>query len=1155
MCSSWWYEHLVLIDLARVGFSANALVQFEDVMGRPVVEIQLLGPVEVTLDHQKVDLGGTKQRMFLALLAAHLGAPVSVDRCVEALWGNDTRRGDVGHSLQTYASNLRSLLDPSRLGLIERTDGGYRLNPDLVTVDAAVFEQGVQQPGGDDTNDGLTNVFDLWRGRPLGDLADEPWAREIVAHWDRLHLEALDRWIAARLGRGQHLELVNELERLVAEHPFREPFWGHLMLALYRGGRQADALRAFQRVRRILGEELGIEPGPSLQELEERILVQDPTLELEVSTPHNLPEERSSFVGRTAVIEEVVRLFESGRLLTLTGAAGVGKTRLGVQIARSLLERFPHGVWFVDLARLVDDDQVMARIAAVLGVELQAYRSLEQVIPETIGHRRMLVVLDNCEHLIESSARAAHVLLDAVNVKVLATSREPLRVQGEVAYRVSSMEVPPSGSSPASASETEAVELFVERARASDPGFELDSSNLEAVVSLCRHLDGIPLAIELAAARIPAVTPAQLDAQLDDRFEILTGGARTALPRHRTLKAAIEWSYQLLTEQEQQVFNRLGVAVGSFDLDAVAAIGGYDQTTTINLIDQLVAKCMVTIEATNDRRRYRLLESLRRYAVDNLERDEEEASNVREDHAHYYSYRLGELEDKHLFPIEDLDNLRKATRWMVRHAPTSLLVEHLKNIWSVYRHHTWYAEATTIFENATDRPDIHPHDVAWLHIRTANAFRQRGQNDRAEDHLRKSMRQLGRRIPTSGVGWSLRLTRELLKYLARRLTGTPVGARNSTHRAAARLRGEALAEISRVLYVTQRELAVSATSLWALNECELAQDPLLSADAHGGVGLASGVGGLHRLASSYIRRSTALAASTDPSENPARHALLHLTAGVYWLSVGAWPEAMSQTETAISIGHSYDAWVEDASALIHAIAAHLTGDGTRGFKEAQQVPQRSRERGSFATELWGLLVMAEIALAHDQAHLAEPWLDRAGEVVDRVNQPGDRARTLILQARVLTSRGADERRILDLLTEASCLVANGPPRQPYELETSAGLAEVPLSLLESGVESQAETHELARTGTKTLRAFTRSAPLAKPRHYLVKGRIALHQGRARSAIRLFERSAKTAKEMGMPLEEAKAHQWLAKAHTDPTPQQYHRERAHSITDQIVPPSL
>lgn len=1113
-----------------------------------------MGPVEVAHDQKKVDLGRTKPRTFLALLAAHVGTPVSVDRCVEALWGDDAR-GDVRHALQTYVSNLRSLLDPSRLGLIESTGDGYRLNPDLVTVDAAVFEEAVSQASGDDTADGLSEVLELWRGRPLGDLADKPWARDIVAHWERLHLEAMDRWITARLARGEHQGLVDELERTVAQHPFREPFWGHLMLALYRGGRQADALQAFQRARRILGEELGIEPGPDLRELEERILLQDPTLDLEMETPHNLPEERSSFIGRNTVIEEVLKLFESGRLLTLTGPAGVGKTRLGIRTARNLLEQFPHGVWFVDLARLVDDYQVMTRIAAILGIEPQAYRPLEQAIPETVGHRRLLVVLDNCEHLIEASARAAHTLLAAANVKVLATSREPLRVQGEVAWRVPSMEVPPADSSPDSGAEAEAVELFAARARASDPEFELDASNFAAVASLCRHLDGIPLAIELAAVRTPVVTPEHLDTQIGDRFELLTDGARTALPRHRTLKAAIEWSYQLLTEQERQMFDRLGVVVGSFDLDAAVAIGSYDQTTTLNLVNQLVAKSMLTIEASTDEQRYRLLESLRQYALDNLDRNEREAEKTRGRHAHHYAGRLDGLKDKHRFANEDLDNLREATDWMTRHAPTQGLVEHLKNIWPVYRLHNWYAEATTIFEQATNRPDLNPHDEAWLHIRIANSCHQQGQNDQAEDHLRQGMKQLDRRIPTSGVGWFLRLTRELLKHLTQRVTGAPGGSRHPSKREPARLRTEALVELTRVFYATQRELVASVVGFWQLSESELSQDLLLSAGAHSAAGLGFGIGGLHRLASSYVRRSTELAECTDPSENPVQRALLHMTAGLYWLSVGAWSQAKSQTETAMSISHSYDAWVEDSSALIHAIASHLTGESARGFEEALQVHQRSRERGSFTTELWGLLIVTEIAMAHDQAHLARPWLDRAAEVVDRVNQPGDRARRYVLQARILVSQGADERKILDLVKEASRVVADRPPRQTYELETCAGLAEVPLDLLESGADSQTEALELVRTGAKTLQSFRRGVPIAKPRQYLVRGRVALYQSRARAALRLFERSARTAKEMGLPLEEAKARERLAKAHTDPTQQRYHSKRLNAIREQVGAPSL
>lgn len=300
-----------------------------------MLEVRLLGSVEALWNGDPVDLGGRKQRTVLAVLASRLGDRVSEDQLIQAVWG-DEASDVVVRSLQTYVSNLRSLLDPEREGLIQRHEGGYRLSSELADVDACRFEEiltgDVERGVGE-----LSEALELWRGRPLGELGDEVWASEVVAHWERLRLDGIVRLVGARLEEGDHAELVDELEGLVASHPLHEPFWGHLMLALYRCGRQADALDAYRRASRVLGDELGIEPGPDLRDLEERILLQDPSLAAPTRTPNNLSAERTQLIGRESEIEEVSRLLEGARMVTLTGAGGVGKTRLAQAVALRLL--------------------------------------------------------------------------------------------------------------------------------------------------------------------------------------------------------------------------------------------------------------------------------------------------------------------------------------------------------------------------------------------------------------------------------------------------------------------------------------------------------------------------------------------------------------------------------------------------------------------------------------------------------------------------------------------------------------------------------------------------------------------------------------------------------------------------------------------------
>ena len=581
-----------------------------------MVEIRLLGPIEVIFDAEPVDVGGIKQRTVLAVLASRVGEWVSEDRLIHAVWGEDSPENAL-RSLQTYISNLRSLLDPDREGLIHRAHAAYRLNPELVDVDVEFFEETLNGSA-DRPVDELRSALDSWRGRPLAELADEEWASELVAHWERIRREGMGRLMEARLEEGEHAELIDELETLVNAHPLHEPFWGLLMLALYRSGRQAEALESYKRASRALGDELGIEPGAALQDLEEKILLQDPSLAAPTRTPNNLPSERTRLIGRESEIAEVLRLLESTRLLTLTGAGGVGKTRLAQAVGRELLDEYSDGVWFVDLAPLAEADLVMKRIAAVLDVEAPVLRPVEEVVVETIGNQRMLFVLDNCEHLIEAAANAAGSLLEPSSVRVLATSRETLRVDGELAWRVPSLQTPPEGAEPALVGSNEAVELFTLRARSVEPGFGIGAGNSDAVASLCRRLDGIPLAIELAAARISTLTPQELDQRLDECLALLTGGSRTALSRHRTLGASIDWSYQLLSPRERDLFNRLSVFAGPFDIDAVISVSPYGELETLDSVGSLVLKSMLIPQNHATQKRFRMLETLRDFGMERL---------------------------------------------------------------------------------------------------------------------------------------------------------------------------------------------------------------------------------------------------------------------------------------------------------------------------------------------------------------------------------------------------------------------------------------------------------------------------------------------------------------------------------------------------------
>jgi non-specific serine/threonine protein kinase len=386
-----------------------------------------------------------------------------------------------------------------------------------------------------------------------------------------------------------------------------------------------------------------MEPGPGLRRLLQRILDQDPELEnvrrrtgAAAATPgaavrprHNLPIELTSFVGRKQELGEICALLKERRLLTLTGAGGSGKTRLALRAARDAVEHHPDGVWVVELAPLSDPALVAGAMAAAIGIRAQGWTPVE-ALKRSLHDSSLLIVLDNCEHMVDTCAELTHELLSSCAcVRILATSRQPLGVGSEVAWPLPGLELPLSGAAASleEIGECAAVRLFVERAAAARPGFALDSGAAGAVAEICRRLDGIPLAIELAAARTRTLSPDEILQRLDDRFGLLTGGARDALPRHQTLQATIDWSHDLLTERERVLFRRLSVFAGGWTLDdaeEVCADSWLPAPDVLDVLGELVIKSLVAAEPDRAQTtRYGMLETLRVYSANQLERADE----------------------------------------------------------------------------------------------------------------------------------------------------------------------------------------------------------------------------------------------------------------------------------------------------------------------------------------------------------------------------------------------------------------------------------------------------------------------------------------------------------------------------------------------------
>ena len=635
-----------------------------------MLEFRVLGPLQVAKEGRLLPLGGSKQRGLLALLLLDRNRVVPRDRLVDLLWG-ESPPASAANSIQIYVSKLRRLLGDGATagaGAIVTERPGYRLRVPPGELDADRFERLIAE-GSEALRAGeaeraektFADAVALWRGPPFADFTAEPFAQAEIARLEQLRLRALDQRIDAQLLLGHHFEVLADLAMLIDQNPLEERLRAQQMVALYRSGRQADALAAYQDFRRLLGDELGLDPSPDLREIERKVLRHDPALVASAApsqgaepsppapaelppaaslTQTNLPVPLTPLIGREQELEEAGRLLRAHRLITLTGPGGSGKTRLALQLAADALEDFPDGVVWVPLQALRDPELVLPTIALALGTA--------ETMTEDSADRRLLLVLDNFEQLLASASRLGTLSAQLPHLKLLVTSREPLHLGAEYEYPVAPLR------------EREAVALFIERATATKPDFTDDG----AVVEICRRLDCLPLALELAAARIKALSAAELLKRLDKRLPLLTGGSRDAPERQRTLRATIAWSYELLAPDEQRAFSRLAVFAGGCTLDAAEEACQADLDTVAALIDKSLLR--------REGDRYFMLETIGEYALERLE-ESGELDELRQRHADYYLEQARSVERLIRSPqaagaIDQLepehDNLRAALRWL-----------------------------------------------------------------------------------------------------------------------------------------------------------------------------------------------------------------------------------------------------------------------------------------------------------------------------------------------------------------------------------------------------------------------------------------------------------------------------------------------------------
>ncbi|MBM2614650.1 winged helix-turn-helix domain-containing protein [Actinoplanes sp. LDG1-06] len=584
----------------------------------------ILGPLAVTTDDGgPVVVPGAKVRMLLAVLLANRNRVVSADRLIDDLWGDDAP-ANPGAALQVRVSQLRKALndaEPGARDLVESCPPGYRLRAG--EVDADQFTALADSTDADP----LSAALELWRGQAYADVADQEFARAEASRLTEQRLVVHERLAAARLARGEHDLVAADLAALVDRHPLREGLRALQIRALYASGRQAEALESYAGLREHLADELGLDPGPELVALHRQILDQDPALS---ATPkaaivrNSLPAQLDELIGRAEALTELRALVPSSRLLTLVGPGGVGKTRLAVAVAAEL-----EAAVFVELAPLpAGDTRVAEHVLGVLGrheapgATVDATERLVSALRET----GTVLVLDNCEHVVEPAAELAGRLIRE-GVRVLATSREPLRVAGERIWDVGPLAVPDDPRSLDSVRRSAAARLFMARAAAQQRGFQLDERTAPAVARLCRRLDGLPLALELAATRVRALGVQGVVDRLGDRFALLTSKQRDVPERQRTLTAVIAWSWDLLPAEDQRALARLSVFRDGCTPEAAERVGG----AGLDTVDRLVDRSLVVME---DGPRYRLLESVAEFGAGQLTGTD--ADELRARHTAYY---------------------------------------------------------------------------------------------------------------------------------------------------------------------------------------------------------------------------------------------------------------------------------------------------------------------------------------------------------------------------------------------------------------------------------------------------------------------------------------------------------------------------------------
>ena len=736
------------------------------------LRFHVLGPLEVSAGGVPVALGGPKQRALLGALLARAGEAVPAQRLVEQLWGEEPPP-TAGTALQVHVSGLRKLLGAA----LHTTPAGYRL--DAEHLDAAAFEGAVREarthlpdhPAS--AAAGLAAALELWQGEPFTGVPAGPDVTAAATRLAELRLSATEDRYDAELTLGRHAAAATDLAALVTAHPTRERLASLLMLALYRCGQAAQALRAYASLREALEAELGAEPDERLTALARAIERRDPTLD----PPSTIPTPASRFIGRGRELAQLRDLLGRSKILTITGPGGAGKTRLATELARDALPDHPDGGYVVDLTGVpagARASAVAGAVAGALGVLAKQAEDLTVTLIKHLRTARTLLLLDNCEHLTGPAAQLVDTLTAACQgLRVLATSREPLGTAGEQVWPLAGLSLPAEGDQAAVAVRTDAVRLLADRGAAARPGFAVHSGNIATAALLCQRLDGLPLAIELTAAQLRTLSLGEVAARLGRRLDLADARARTAPERHRTMRAAIDGSYQLLDAAGQRAYAELSVFAGGCTLEAAEQVlTGPDVPSALAV---LVDRSMLRMEPRADGTRYRMLDLLAEYAAERLAED---GAAVRLRHAAWCeelaaAARFGGPDHArwlHRLRAEE-PNVRAAIRWCLRDgADPERALRIAAPLWWFWWVRGLMSEAGTALRRGLDAVDPTPTPVRAMALRAAASLARNSGDHTAARALGEeglaAFRALGDRPGIAGALLGLCMTANAQRDLA-----------------------------------------------------------------------------------------------------------------------------------------------------------------------------------------------------------------------------------------------------------------------------------------------------------------------------------------------------------------------------------------------------